>query len=192
LPERLEHTLGIFGVDANTGILYFEQHTEISCARDAAYTTTLSKFDCVTQQVEQNLPRLTAVSANDRVFTVYGHGKFDGFPIGDRFDHRSHFLHQIPDRHRLHPNFFPSCFDARERKNFFNYAQQMPCAGTDALQLLDLTAVDRTGNAQLHEFGITEDGVKRSAQLMRHRRKKCGLGHTGVTRFLIQPCVIDN
>src|SRR6185312_8974330 len=64
--------------------------------------------------------------------------------------------------------------DSGQVEHVVDQSKQMAAARPDAVQIVVLFLVERTGNSKIENVSITNDGVDRRSDLVRHRGKEVG------------------
>ena len=176
----------MLGREADAGIADFKTGGEVSirvpdhfaAQCDAAF---FGKFDRISGEVEQYLPKPQAVAVQHRRQVAQVDHQFDAFRFGLVADQVADV---VDDAFQLKVGEFELQFaglDLREVKNVVDDVQQMVSGIGDLAELSVLLWVVHTALQQVRE---ADDGVHRGANLMAHVGQKLALGAVGALCFV--------
>ena len=186
LLEVLEQLSHFLRRNSRTGVFHFHSQPQLpgfGLAYRGAHpdVALLGEFHRIAQQVDQHLARLAFIR-DDVAWQVLRLGDTEPESLFHRgqAEHGRQIVQQgvQVEFGRLQPH--PAGLDLRHLEHVVDQGQQMLTAAIDDAETLPGSRTE--GCIPEHQLGIAENGVQRSADLMRHARQKDALGLVGRVR----------
>src|SRR5690606_6905937 len=183
LREGLEDPVHLDRRDPDPGVADPEEDPAVVGGSFHVDRPGVGELHCVAQQVEQDLAYLAGVRGDNQPVGGAA-GEAELFAGGEGLDQRGRFADECRQIDLFLLHFLPPRLDPREGQDLLDDLEQVPRSHRDAVQLLPLPFVERTGDLRVQEVRVADDGVQRGPQLVAHRREELALRQI---RFLRLP-----